>query len=61
MRWFTLLLLSAILVGPATSRLEAARKQKDPNVIRALSKALEYLKREPDSYTHLTLPTTHYV
>ena len=46
MRWFTLLLLSAILVGPATSRLEAARKQKDPNVIRALSKALEYLKRE---------------
>ena len=46
MRWFTVLLLSAILVGPATPPVEAARKQKDPNVIRALSKALEYLKRE---------------
>ena len=29
MRWFTVLLLSAILVGPATSRAKAARKQKE--------------------------------
>ena len=41
-----MLLLAAVLIGPGTPRLEAARKQKDPNVIRTLNKALEYLKRE---------------
>jgi|TARA_Y100001934_G_C12227213_1_gene713593 hypothetical protein len=45
-RSITALLMMALLAGPGVSPLEAARKQKDPKVIRALNKALEYLKRE---------------